>query len=82
MTEEEVAANFSFLTVDELMDDSSSGQIRPQRKKTEFLDGQISKVFVWGLNDYHQLGGVIIDNKVHTYTRISVIFTHVTCISI
>lgn len=66
-----MAANFSFLTVDELMDDTSGGgQIRPQRKKTEFLDGQISKVFVWGLNDYHQLGGVIIDSKVTASTHV------------
>ena len=64
MTEEEVAANFSFLTVDELMDDP--GQIKHHRKKPDFLDGQSSKVFVWGLNDCHQLGGGITDQKVIT----------------
>ena len=62
MTEEEVAANFSFLTVDEIMEDS--GQMKPHRKKHDFLDGQISKVFVWGLNDCHQLGGGLAESKV------------------
>ena len=62
MTEEELVANFSFMTVDEVMDDGN--HIRHHRKKPEFVDGQTNKVFVWGLNDFHQLGGGIPDNKV------------------
>ena len=40
------------------------GLVRQQRKKLEFSDYQGNKVFVWGLNDCHQLGTNISESKV------------------
>ena len=65
MNEEEAAASFSFLSVEEV-EGKEVGLIRRQRKIDESLlgDGNPFKVFVWGLNDKHQLGCVQSDNKV------------------
>ena len=65
MNEEEVAANFSFLTVEEA-EGKDLGLIRKQRKIAEssMMDGISNKVFVWGLNDRHQLGNSQSDTKV------------------
>ena len=59
MNEEEAAANFSFLSVEEV-ENKDVGLIRRQRKIAEgsLMDVNTAKVFVWGLNDRHQLGGV------------------------
>ena len=63
MNEDELAANFSFLTVEEAQNDS--GVVRRQRKKTEASqEGHANLVFVWGLNDRVQLGGGGSDPKV------------------
>lgn len=66
MNEEEAAANFSFLSVEEV-ESKDVGLIRRQRKIAEgsLMDSNSTKVFVWGLNDRHQLGGGIqLDSKV------------------
>ena len=67
MTEDEAAASFSFLTVDESIEDQ--GFVRNQRKRIGSArgDSQSSKVFVWGLNDYHQLGTGLSESKVCVY---------------
>lgn len=62
MNEEEVAANFSFLSIEEV-EGRDVGLIRRQRKMAEG-DSNSCKVFVWGLNDRHQLGNPQSDNKV------------------
>lgn len=65
MNEEEAAANFSFLSVEEV-EGRDVGLIRRQRKMAEgsLMDNNSSKVFVWGLNDRHQLGSSHSDSKV------------------
>ena len=66
MNEDEVAANFSFLTVEDVP--KESGLIRSQRKKAESAqDSHANKVFVWGLNDRTQLGSSISETKVRDY---------------
>ncbi len=69
MNEEEVAANFSFLTMEEVEGKGEVGLIRSQRKMAEgsLIDGHSNEVFVWGLNDRHQLGNAQSDTKVYTY---------------
>ncbi len=63
MNEDEVAANFSFLTVEEGQKDS--GVVRSQRMKTESgADQHANKVFMWGLNDRTQLGSGVAETKV------------------
>ena len=73
MNEEEAAASFSFLSVEEA-DGRDGGLIRRQRRMAEgSLDGNACKVFVWGLNDRHQLGSSQSENKVKNirqYTEI------------
>ncbi len=65
MNEDEVAASFSFLTVDE-SESKESGLVRKQRKKTEGgTDSHSNKVFVWGLNDRSQLGSGNSESKVY-----------------
>lgn len=67
--EDDVAASFSFLALDE--EDEAARQRRALRRKpasTEPVqEGQV-KVFVWGLNDKDQLGGLkgskVIKNKI------------------
>ena len=68
MNEEEAAANFSFLSVEEMEGGKDVGLIRRQRKMAEgsLMDSNSNKVFVWGLNDRHQLGSSQLDNKVNT----------------
>lgn len=69
MNEEEAAANFSFLSVEEA-EWKDVGFIRKQRKMAEgsLLDSHSCKVFVWGLNDKHQLGSAQSEGKVrHVY---------------
>lgn len=65
MNEEEAAANFSFLSVED-MDGKDGGLIRKQRKMAEgsLMDSVSCKVFVWGLNDRQQLGSSQSDSKV------------------
>lgn len=69
MNEEEVAANFSFLSVED-MDGKDVGLIRKQRKMAEgsLMDSVSCKVFVWGLNDRQQLGSSQPESKVSEYT--------------
>ena len=63
MNEDEVAANFTFLTFEDASKDTSL--VRKQRKKTESsLDSHANKVFVWGLNDRTQLGSGVSETKV------------------
>ena len=59
-----MAASFSFLTVEEA--EKEVGLIRKQRRIAEGMpmDGHSNKVFVWGLNDHHQLGTAQSDAKV------------------
>lgn len=65
MTEEEVAANFSFLTMDDaLCDDSNTIQLHRRRADLAMPENQGNKVFVWGLNDVHQLGSGVSEVKV------------------
>jgi len=64
MNEEEVAASFSLLSVEEA-EGKEVGLIRRQRKIDETQgDGSPFKVYVWGLNDKHQLGCLQSDSKV------------------
>ena len=64
MNEDEVAASFSFLTVEE-ESGREAGVLRQQQKKAELpVDGSAYKVYVWGLNDRSQLGSGIADTKV------------------
>lgn len=65
MNEEEVAANFSFLSVEEV-EGKDVGLIRRQRRMAEgsLMDSVSCKVFVWGLNDRQQLGSSQQENKV------------------
>lgn len=57
--EDDVAASFSFLALDE--EDEAARQRRALRRKPTTVEptpeGQV-KVFVWGLNDKDQLGGL------------------------
>ena len=57
--EDDVAASFSFLALDE--EDEAARQRRALRRKPTTTEptqeGQV-KVFVWGLNDKDQLGGL------------------------
>lgn len=57
--EDDMAASFSFLALDE--EDEAARQRRALRKKPSSAkptpEGQV-KVFVWGLNDKDQLGGL------------------------
>ncbi len=63
MNEDEVAASFSFLTVEEEQKDN--GFVRSHRKKTETpVDRHANKVFIWGLNDRTQLGSGVPETKV------------------
>ncbi len=72
MNEDEVAASFSFLTVDE-SESKESGLVRKQRRKMEGgADSHSNKVFVWGLNDRTQLGSGNSDSKVCTVTVLHV----------
>ena len=67
MNEDEVAANFSFLTFNDAVPET--GIVRRQhRKRMDTLDSHGNKVFVWGLNDRTQLGSGISETKVRTYT--------------
>ena len=59
MTDEEIAASFPFLTVEELTDD-----VRMMKRKPEIYDSQGNKVFVWGYNDCGQLGSTPSEAKV------------------
>ena len=63
MNEDEVAANFSFLAMDETTD-KDAGLVRKHRSKAEGTLDTRNKVFVWGLNDRGQLGSEIADSKV------------------
>ena len=66
--EDDMAASFSFLALDE--EDEAARQRRALRRKplTEPTpEGQV-KVFVWGLNDKEQLGGLK-GSKVTIYLR-------------
>jgi E3 ubiquitin-protein ligase HERC2 len=64
MNEEEAAANFSFLSVEEV-EGKDVGLIRKQRRMAEGLMDSVScKVFAWGLNDRQQLGSSQTENKV------------------
>ena len=63
MNEDEVAANFSFLAMDETTA-KDSGLVRKHRSKAEGTMDTHNKVFVWGLNDRGQLGSEIGDSKV------------------
>ena len=64
MTDEELAASFSFLTVDDFMSDRSCTM-----KRSDILpDSHSNKVFVWGLNDIQQLGSGLSETKVSTCT--------------
>ena len=65
MNEEEVAANFSFLSVEDV-EGKDMGLIRKRRKMAEgsLMDSVSCKVFVWGLNDRHQLDSSQPDSKV------------------
>ena len=65
MNEDEIAATFSFLAVDENAA-RQSGLVRKHRSKSERLDSHSNKVFVWGLNDSGQLGSSIGETKVCT----------------
>ena len=62
MNEDEVAANFSFLAMDESTKDA--GLVRKHRSKAEGVVDTHNKVFVWGLNDRGQLGSELTDSKV------------------
>ena len=62
MNEDEVAANFSFLAMDESTKDA--GLVRKHRSKAEGVVDTHNKVFVWGLNDRGQLGSELSDSKV------------------
>lgn len=62
MNEDELAANFSFHTVEE--PSSNHGFVRRQRRKSEISDSRANLVFVWGLNDRQQLGVGGPDTKV------------------
>jgi len=65
MNEDEVAASFSFLTVEDNSKDTSL--VRRHRRKAESaLDIHSNKVFVWGLNDRMQLGSGLSDTKVRS----------------
>ena len=66
MNEDEVAANFSFLAMDE-SSSKDSGLVRKHRSKTEGALDTHNKVFVWGLNDRGQLGSEISETKVRYY---------------
>lgn len=63
MTDKEVAANFSFLTVDDAVDEDSNS-LYHKKKDLPIIDTHGNKVFVWGLNDVHQLGTGPIEGKV------------------
>ena len=63
MNEDEVAANFSFLAMDETTA-KDSGLVRKHRSKAEGAMDTHNKVFVWGLNDHGQLGSELQDSKV------------------
>lgn len=63
MTDEEMAATFSFLTVDDLSSDKTNSF--QNRKRTDIISELHSnKVFVWGLNDIQQLGSGLTETKV------------------
>ena len=64
MTDKEVAANFSFLTVDDALDDDTSNAYSRRRLDLLSTDTHGSKVFVWGLNDMRQLGTELSEAKV------------------
>ena len=65
MNEDEVAANFSFLAMDETTS-KDSGLVRKHRSKAEGVVDTHNKVFVWGLNDRGQLGSELPDSKVRS----------------
>lgn len=65
MTDKEVAANFSFLTVDDALDDETTGIYTRRRVELSSTDTHGNKVFVWGLNDMRQLGTEISEAKVY-----------------
>jgi E3 ubiquitin-protein ligase HERC2 len=65
MNEDEIAATFSFLTVEDVARDT--GLVRQRRKKDlDAADVHTNKAFVWGLNDRAQLGSEVEEAKVKT----------------
>lgn len=64
MTDKEVAANFSFLTVDDALDDDTNNVYSRRRLDLLSTDTHGNKVFVWGLNDMRQLGTELSEAKV------------------
>jgi E3 ubiquitin-protein ligase HERC2 len=71
MSDEEMAASFSFLTVDDMTSSTdqtstsnSSTSINKRSTTPLYSDSHGSKVFVWGLNDVSQLGPGPTDAKV------------------
>lgn len=71
MNEDEVAANFSFLAMDE-SSSKDSGLVRKHRSKAEGALDTHNKVFVWGLNDRGQLGSEISETKVRYCRKVVV----------
>ena len=65
MNEDEVAANFSFLAMDETSA-KDLGLVRKHHSKAEGALDTHNKVFVWGLNDRGQLGSEISETKVRS----------------
>lgn len=74
MTDKEVAANFSFLTVDDALDDETTGIYTRRRVELSSTDTHGSKVFVWGLNDMRQLGTEISEAKVYFQYNYFILF--------
>ena len=74
MTDKEVAANFSFLTVDDALDDETTGIYTRRRVELSSTDTHGSKVFVWGLNDIRQLGTEISEAKVYFQYNYFILF--------
>lgn len=74
MTDKEVAANFSFLTVDDALDDETTGIYTRRRVELSSTDTHGNKVFVWGLNDMRQLGTEISEAKVYFQYNYFILF--------
>lgn len=79
MNEDEVAANFSFLAMDE-SSAKDSGLVRKHRSKAEGAIDTHNKVFVWGLNDRGQLGSEIPDSKVRRNILTNVVYLGQKCL--
>lgn len=62
-TKKDVTGNFSFLTVEDSFNDEANNLCHKRRNTASAVTNG-SKVFVWGLNDMHQLGNDLTDRKV------------------